>query len=131
MKKRIFKSVFFFLGSILLLFLYSILYKKTGFGIPCVIHKITGFYCPGCGITRMLFALFHGEIKKAFMYNQFVFILLPFLIARLIYITYLYIVDKKDKVLVKIPNYVYIVLLVIVLVWGIIRNLSFFPYLRP
>ena len=131
MKKRIFKSVFFFLALIIFLVGYYIFYSKTGIGIPCVIHKVTGFYCPGCGITRLLFALFRGHIKEAFMYNQLVFILLPFLIFYIIYSLYLYITAKEDKILKRIPNYVFIILLVIVLVWGVVRNLSFFPFLRP
>lgn len=131
MKKRIFKSVFFFLGSILLLYIYSVIHYKTGFGIPCVFHKITGWYCPGCGFTRLIFALFNGNIKEAFMYNQLVFIMLPFLVAYIIYQFYLYITAKEDKVLVKIPKYTYVILLFIVLAWGVARNLSFLPYLRP
>lgn len=131
MKKRIFKSVFFFLSGLLFLIVYYIIYKKTGYGIPCVIHEVTGFYCPGCGITRMIFALFTGHIKEAFMYNQLLFIMLPFLIFYFAYELYLYITAKEDKILIRIPKYVYIILLVIVLAWGVIRNLSFFPYLRP
>ena len=131
MKKRIFKSVFFFLAFILLLVAYYFIYKKTGLGIPCPIHKITGLYCPGCGVTRLLFALMHGHIKEAFMYNQLVFIMLPFLLLYIIYCTYLYITDKKDKIISRIPKYVFIIILILVLAWGVIRNLSFFPYLRP
>ncbi len=131
MKKRILKSVFFFLALSAFLAGYYIFYKKTGIGIPCVFHEITGFYCPGCGITRLLFELAQGHIKEAFGYNQLVFILLPFLLLYIIYIFYMYITDKKDKILTRIPNYVYIILLIIVLAWGVIRNLSFFPYLRP
>ena len=131
MKKRIFKSVFFFLAFVLFLVIYHFVHEKTGFGIPCPIHELTGFYCPGCGITRLLFALIHGHIKEAFMYNQLVFIMLPFLLFYVVYSVYLYITDKKDNIISRIPKFVFVILLIIVLAWGVIRNLSFFPYLRP
>jgi hypothetical protein len=131
MKKRIFKTIFFLIIGILLLFGYYFLNKKTGFSVPCMIHEITGYYCPGCGITRMFFALIKFNFAEAFRYNQLVFILTPFLVFYFFYHIYLYIFEKKDKILVKIPNYVYIILLIIVIAWGIVRNLEMFPFLRP
>ncbi len=131
MKKRIFKTIFFLIIGILLLVGYYVLNRKTGFSIPCTIHEVTGLYCPGCGITRMLFSIFKLNFGKAFRYNQLVFILLPFLLLYFAYQIYLYITNKKDKILIKIPNYVYIGLLIIVIGWGIIRNLECFPFLRP
>ena len=110
---------------------YYVLNRKTGFYIPCMIHKVTGLYCPGCGITRMLFSILKLNFGKAFRYNQLVFILLPFLLLYFAYQIYLYITNKKDKILIKIPNYVYIGLLITVIGWGIIRNLECFPFLRP
>lgn len=35
--------------------------RILGFGSPCKIHELTGFYCPGCGGTRSVIALFHGR----------------------------------------------------------------------
>ena len=36
---------------------YFFLNQRLSIGIPCLFYQITGFYCPGCGVTRMLFAL--------------------------------------------------------------------------
>lgn len=36
--------------------------------IPCFIHYATGYYCPGCGATRSLFALLQGKILTSFLY---------------------------------------------------------------
>ena len=131
MKKRILKCSFFCLFSIAFLITYKFLSDKYGFGIPCPIHKITKFYCPGCGITRCIFALLEGNIKRAFRYNQLVFCLLPFIVFYIIYHMYLYITDKKDQIFTKIPNIVYIFLLIITIGFGIIRNIPYFTFLRP
>lgn len=36
---------------------------------PCLLHVVTGFYCPGCGGTRALSALMHGQPLKSFFYH--------------------------------------------------------------
>lgn len=40
---------------------------------PCTFHKITGFYCPGCGGTRAVHALLHGRILTSLKYHPIVF----------------------------------------------------------
>lgn len=37
--------------------------------IPCFVYEIFNVYCPGCGGTRALFALFHGEVLHSLIYN--------------------------------------------------------------
>ena len=39
---------------------------------PCVLHTLTGFYCPGCGGTRAVFAFFQGELWQSFLLHPFV-----------------------------------------------------------
>ena len=131
MKKKIFKTIFFLIIGILVLVGYYFLNKKIGFAIPCMIHRITGFYCPGCGITRMIFAIMKLDFVEAFRYNQLVFILSPFLIFYIFYHIYLYIFLKKDKIFIKIPNYFYVILLIFVILWGIVRNIEMFSFFRP
>ncbi|MGN0299335.1 MAG: DUF2752 domain-containing protein [Lachnospiraceae bacterium] len=40
--------------------------------MPCLIHTVTGGYCPGCGGTRAVAALLKGEILQSLYYNPFV-----------------------------------------------------------
>ena len=54
--------------------LYYIFIRVTGLAIPCIFRKITGFLCPGCGITRAILAAVRLDLAKAFAYNQFIFI---------------------------------------------------------
>ena len=90
----------------------------------CPIKALTGLNCPGCGITRMFVALFHGNIYQAFRYNPLVFIELP-IIAILIL---LYRFNKKSR---KVVNILFIILLVMTIVYGVLRNIPFFYFLAP
>ncbi len=45
----------------------------------CLFHDITGWYCPGCGITRALHALVHLDVWRAFTMNALVVLSLPLL----------------------------------------------------
>jgi hypothetical protein len=35
----------------------------------CAFHKLTGLYCPGCGSTRAIHALLHGDVASAARFN--------------------------------------------------------------
>ncbi len=123
MKQRLKKIILIYLGLLLIFIAYYFINKYTGFYIPCIFHKITGWDCPGCGITRCLFHLINLRIIDAFKANPLVFIYLPFIVAYYIYKSYLYVYDKKDKILVKIPNYVMYIILTITIIYGIVRNI--------
>lgn len=43
----------------------------------CPFLALTGFYCPGCGMTRLVYALAHGHVDTAFGLNPLLFVLLP------------------------------------------------------
>ncbi len=55
----------------------GIFVRVTGIGISrilggCAFHELTGLYCPGCGGTRAMRALFAGDIIRSFCYHPFV-----------------------------------------------------------
>ena len=39
---------------------------------PCMVHKWTGYYCPGCGGTRAVRALLQGDFLQSFVYHPVV-----------------------------------------------------------
>ena len=131
MKKRIVKVISILIASFLVLIGYYFLNKNYHFKIPCPFHKLTGLYCPGCGFTRLIFALLEGNINEAYNHNRLVFILLPFIVSYVIYKGYLYIYNKKDKIICRIPSVCIYILLFIVILFGILRNTSAFSYLQP
>lgn len=39
---------------------------------PCLLHTWTGYYCPGCGGTRAVYALFSGKLFLSIRYHPLV-----------------------------------------------------------
>lgn len=101
-----------------------ILFLKYDIGIPCIFFELTGWYCPGCGITRAFVSLLQFDIYQAFRYNMLIVILLPFAI---IYWIYSFALKGKKR----IPNVVWYILLAITILFGVLRNISIFSYLAP
>ena len=113
--------------AILGFLLYYLLNLYTGFAIFCPFHKFTGLYCPGCGVTRLLFSLIKLDFYQAFRYNPLVFILLILGLIYLIINTIL----KKLNIYITIPNYIWCILIMIVIIYGILRNIPEFSWLAP
>jgi hypothetical protein len=47
----------------------------------CPFHALTGLQCPGCGTTRALHHLLHGDVAGAFRLNAMLFVGAPFVAA--------------------------------------------------
>ena len=126
MKKK-FIGVF---SLLLIIIVYLILNKYHIICIPCLIHEITGMYCPGCGVTRMLINILSGNFYQAFRYNPLLFIFIPFFI---LYILDLFISKVKNKKMITelFEPYIWYVLIGIFIVYGILRNIPYFDYLKP
>jgi hypothetical protein len=48
-----------------------------GFYPVCLFHQLTGWNCPGCGGTRSVYALLHGNLSLALRDNALFVLLLP------------------------------------------------------
>jgi hypothetical protein len=35
----------------------------------CPLHRLTGIWCPGCGLTRAFVSMAHGDVRRAFGFN--------------------------------------------------------------
>ncbi len=76
----------------------------------------------------MFISLFKLDFISAFRANQFVFILLPFAIV--LYINYIYsILNNKKSWYEQTPEWIYYVLIILALLFGILRNII--PALAP
>lgn len=127
-KKRIFiySIPFIFIISAYTLKFFYMKYIAS-LNIPCFVHMITGYWCPGCGGTRSMVELSKGHIIKSLHYNPIsVVLLINFILMyiQLIFNTH----NIKKRVLPE--NDMYIVILVIVMLfYYLIRN--FIPFLQP
>jgi hypothetical protein len=110
--------------------LYYLIVSFTGFAIPCVFRKITGLYCPGCGVTGMLTHIVRLDFKGAFECNQVLFVISPFILYLLGKMLYGYIRYGR-LTLKKFDTVLTFVLIGILLVFGVVRNLPPFDILRP
>ena len=127
-QKKLFLSISILILGLFAFLLFLFLNQTYSFYIPCFFHKITGFYCPGCGITRMLLSLLHLDFYQAFRWNPFLFLLTPlFIVYGVAYFLYcLY-----DREAPKLPNTIWNILLIAAIVFMILRNIPFFDYLKP
>ena len=97
-------------------------------GVACPFHEIFGWECPGCGATRMAVAILHLDFYQAFRYNPFIFCTAP--IVLVVYI-WQFIVYVRNNILLKHLDTFLIAYTIALIIFGIIRNLSWFSYLAP
>lgn len=64
---------------------YFIWLRITGLAVPCVFYEITGWKCPGCGITTLFYRLGRFDVPGAFYANPFLFVTGPLLLAEMAY----------------------------------------------
>jgi len=122
MKKRLTRVLILNLSLLIIFIIYYIVSQRIGIYIPCIFRLITGYKCPGCGITHYLFHLVNLDLKGAFLDNPFVFISLPILLVYYVIANYNYVkYDNPNKVV--IPNYLSYSLVIIALLFAIARNI--------
>lgn len=130
MKKRVYNLVIalcliFGLGTG-----YAFFFVKTGIGIPCVFHLITGLYCPGCGASRMCLSILQGDFHRAFSYNPLLFLMTPLLGAYFIRQAFHYIKGVKWR-MSKWESVLWKIVVVLLIFFGIVRNLPGMQGLLP
>ena len=57
--------------ALIVCIIYPYIADLLGIG-ECRFKEVTGLYCPGCGGTRAVQALFSGHIIRSFIYHPFV-----------------------------------------------------------
>lgn len=100
---------------------YIVWLRVTGLGIPCIFRKITGWLCPGCGITTLFLCLTRLDIGGAFAANPFLFVTLPFLAAEVLYDRRL---RRRNERQPKWNEAALVVYGVSLLAFGVLRNIS-------
>jgi Protein of unknown function (DUF2752) len=102
---------------------------KNHFYPVCVFHKITGLECPGCGGTRALYALLHGQFSAA-LHNNALFVALTFLsLLRTGWFALKKISGRENGSFFS-AKFLW-PLLVATLLFGVLRNLPWCAFLSP
>lgn len=128
MKKRILKVISMLAAVLAAGIVY---YLSTFFiSIKCPVRRMTGFYCPGCGVTRMFQNMIKLDFYTAFRSNCGVFVLLPFLLLFFAMRAYGYI--KTGVPLYNKPMKIMITaMIVFLLIFAVLRNIPCFSFLAP
>jgi hypothetical protein len=100
---------------------------RTGFFPACPFRTLTGFTCPGCGSTRGLHRLLHGDIVSALEFNPLMVLSLPFLLYALVRYTAAAVSGRPLQRHNLDPKYIWVLFGVIMSFW-IFRNTRFYPF---
>ena len=98
-------------------------------GIPlCPLHALTGLWCPFCGSTRASHALIHADPAAALHHNALFVMALPLL--ALLWWRWFWAPDSRPAAR-PLPRPVFWAGLVLVLAFGVLRNLAVGRWLAP
>jgi hypothetical protein len=100
---------------------------KSGYFPVCPFRALTGFTCPGCGSTRGLHRLLHGDVIAAFELNPLVMLSLPFLFYALVRYTKAVLQGRPLQTSALDPRYIWILLGIVLFFW-VFRNTPFYPF---
>lgn len=99
---------------------YYIWIQLTGLAIPCIFRSVTGWLCPGCGITTLILHLVKLDIQGAWMANPFLFATGPLLIVEGLYVWHH---ARTGRQLAAWNQKLLIGYAAALLVFGVLRNL--------
>ena len=95
----------------------------------CQFHRLTGLNCPGCGGTRALYALLHGDVATALRDNALLVAGLAGVGARGGWFALNRLRRRRNGDF--FPARWLLPLLVVMAVFGVLRNLPAFAWLSP
>ena len=100
---------------------------KSGFFPACPFRFLTGFTCPGCGTTRALHQILHGNFVTAFTLNPLLLLAIPFILFALLRYSVIVMRGGVPRHNVLPASYIYGIFFVILSFW-IFRNTPFYPF---
>ena len=110
--------------------LYVVDPNQPGHYPTCPFLALTGLYCPGCGALRATHDLLHGDLTGALARNPLAVLAVPYLV--LAFVTWvLRRTGRPAPRSTQLPAWTIWALLVLVLAFGVLRNLPGFAFLSP
>jgi hypothetical protein len=124
------RLVLVFLAAIVLPGGSALLYHfppgESSFYPPCVFHVVTGLHCPGCGATRCLGALVHGDLAQAAAYNPLLVAALPVVLVGLYAMAFRMWTGRRLP-LPRLPAWAIYALFCVIVVYAVLRNVDVYP----
>ena len=100
---------------------------QASFFPACPLYTLTGYACPGCGMTRGFHALFHGDVLTALDFNAMIpiaVLFFGFIFFSLVSVA----VSGRGLLLGNINLALLWVTLGLLIVFGVLRNLPYYPF---
>ena len=99
--------------------------------VTCVFRRLTGWYCPGCGLTRAAHALMHGDFRAMLTDHLFSPVVFAFLIW--LYVSYFgrRLGLIRTPFAITWPDWVVYAILGAFFVYSVVRNIPAFSFLLP
>ena len=105
------------------------LYLRGPSGFPiCLLHRLTGLDCPGCGMTRAVHSTLHGKIAEAFRFNPLGMLALPLTAGWLLLRIPHWLRGEPPPEYLRIGWHVACGLFALVVCYGILRNVPHWPF---
>lgn len=101
--------------------------SNGGIHLPCPFRSITGWWCPGCGLTRATHHLLRGDLVQALRFHLFVLVVLGAIAAS----WWSWVRRSMNRpVRVRVPVAAQVAAGVVLVAFGVIRNLPGVTVLR-
>lgn len=126
------REVWIAVGGVLavagLALVYTVDPSVAGFYPPCMLHRLTGWHCPGCGATRALHALLHADLPQALAFNPVFVFLMPIMGVALAWHGLEKWRGRPPRTRPLLPSGVILALAALLVAFGLLRNLPGWPF---
>lgn len=102
---------------------------KSSFYPQCQLYRITGLYCPGCGSTRCLYAMIHGQFVEATRQNIIAFVALPIFGIYAVFWSWAWLLGKPVRKRWNTKPWLVAGIITLLIAFGILRNLPWSPFI--
>jgi len=92
----------------------------------CPFNWATGYYCPGCGTTRGLHRLLHGDIAGALRANVLMIVTVPYVVYSIVRYLSQNILSHQLPAIILKPIIVQLLAALVIVFW-IVRNIPVYP----